>query len=121
MISVRPPKDIKDNIFKSLKDTELLAIGKVANALEGFAILFTSGVASEAVAFSSVGVTFCYTVKQYAPVIVPLAEREHYQHVLQLFLLWQTRITKAQLIREQVKIADQLLKTQEHHINPIGT
>ncbi len=122
-VCVTPPKDFDSNAFDALLMAEdsVRAMLSVANALEGFAVPFVSGVAAEAVSFNSVGSSFCFTTKQYAPFIVPFAGRTHYKNVLQLFHIWQARLDQEQLREQSDKIAEQLSKTQAVRIKPLGT
>ena len=93
---------------------------RIANALEAFAVLFITGVAAERVAFSSVGSSFCFVVSRYAPIIVPLAGKEHFQNLIRLFHLWQTRINHEELRKQQKEISKKLGTVQEISIKTLG-
>jgi hypothetical protein len=89
--------------------------------LEAFAVLFTSGVAAEQIGFSSVGKTFCSSVKTVLPFLVPFSGKNHYQNLFQLFQMWELRIEQNDLLQQQRKIVDELSKTQTINIKPLGT
>jgi hypothetical protein len=94
---------------------------RIANALEALAVPFVSGVAAEGVAFSSIGPSFCFSVGRYAPVILPLAGRKHFQNLFELFHLWRTRIDCEELRERQKEISKKLGSVQEITIRPLGT
>jgi hypothetical protein len=89
------------------------------NALEGLAVLFTSGVASEEVAFSSIGHTFCFNVRLALPIILQ-CEGTHFRHVLSLFMLWQRRIERQELDAHRKQTDERMRELQDEGIKPIG-
>jgi hypothetical protein len=121
-IRVKTPKG-----EKHAKD--LVSISKelscLFNALEGFAIYFTSGVASEELAFTTVGIVYCESVKTYLPAIIISSENnKYYKHLLGLFFRWNKRISKMNLmnvLKSQKEIQQQLEKINDTSITPIGT
>ena len=118
------PKDFMDVVTSSgTIDTTL----PVHNALESFAVLFTNGVASEEVAFASVGRSFCYNFAKHLPLILPYAGTPEFlgsgafQNALRLFMIWQRRLNQQKLLQQQQSLTEQLGKTRDIKIKPIGT
>jgi hypothetical protein len=109
---------------KKLPD-ELLAITpeatKALNSLESFSIFFMSGVAAEDVAFKSVGYTFCNSVEDLLPLIIPLGTDKYFQNIVQLFLLWHARIESRALQLDKAKLEARLKDVDNKFIKPIGT
>jgi len=93
---------------------------KVNNAFEGFASYFISGLADEQVAFKAVGATYCHTVKDYLPLLVAVGGNTHYQNLIDLFLMWNTRLDKQALASKKEDIERQLKKMDGKEILPIG-
>jgi len=121
-IEARPPKESTYKSFEVLTEFENAEIfARAANALEGFSVLFISGVADEVVAFTSVGTTFCLAVTQIAPILITVSNGRNYMNLLNLYIIWQSRIDKRNLEDQRQKISDLLGKTQEVRIKPIGT
>jgi hypothetical protein len=61
-------------------EAKILLLLNSLNALEGFSIMFSAGVASEEVAFSSIGHTFCKSVSGIMPSMLLLGGQTHFQH-----------------------------------------
>ena len=122
-IQVKPPANVRENpAYKEFPPLDaLLGIVEAANALEAFSVLFTSGVAAEGVAFRSIGTSFCNSIKGYAPVLLPLGGKSHFQNLLQLFHIWQLRIERERLRDQHNDISKQLERIQEIRIQPLGT
>lgn len=96
-------------------------IVKLLNALESFAIYFISGVASEELAFTSVGTTYCSSVKKILPVIVLLNDnKKNYKNLLKLFYLWNSRLEKLDLLNNKKAIEKKLKSLSDTSITPIG-
>jgi hypothetical protein len=102
-------------------DTGINEIMSVTNLLEGFSLYFVSGVASEQVAFNTVGRTFVHSVKSYLPYYVPFSQNGAYSHTLSLFLNWNNRIESEKLQKEKAKIESKLKGSKSTSIRPIGT
>lgn len=99
-----------------------LKVGDILNPLESFSLFFINGVADEKIGYLTIGHTYCYSVKRYLPIILPLSSnKKYYKNIIQLFLIWYSRIEKERLENEKNKIEDELSKNQDAHINPIGT
>jgi hypothetical protein len=94
---------------------------EVFNAMESFAIFFTSGIADEKVAFLTVGNTYCFSVIRYLPHLMMLSDKGSYKNILALFITWHNRIEKQKLEQEKEKIENKLSKTTEKTVKPIGT
>lgn len=100
--------------------TVLPAFAVVVNRLEAFSIFFTSGVAAEGVAYSSVGSTFERTVRRLLPLIIVQASGKNYENTLKLFLLWHNRLEKERLEEESSNIQNKLASLQDKKITPVG-
>src|SRR5271157_4228614 len=74
-IRIRPNLE-SDELIKDLEKIKTISkeLTQALNAMEAFAVFFISGVADEAVAFSSVGKTYCGSVLDYLPIIIPISE-----------------------------------------------
>jgi hypothetical protein len=109
-------KHVKDLISITTELTYLF------NTLEGFAIYFTSGVASEELAFTSIGMAYCGCVTKYLPAIIMASESgKYFRHLMKLFLCWNTRISKMNLLKSEKEIQEQLANINDKSITPIGT
>lgn len=94
----------------------------VYNSLEAFSVFFTHRVADEEVAFSSVGHTFCYSVRNYLPDLFPYSRSTgHYKNLIKLFLIWNTRIESEKLKLDRQRIENELSKIEDKFVRPIGT
>ena len=91
------------------------------NRLEVFALFFTSRVASEQIAYSSIGATYVLSVKKILPAFIGLANRNNYENILKLFLLWHQRRQSEQLEQEKADIQKRLSKIGDKKIEAIGT
>lgn len=93
------------------------------NSLEAFATYFTKGIADEQIAFSSVGRTFCFTVELYFFEIAD-HRRENdnsYQNIIDLYKMWEKRLKKERLSKEQEEILIRLNNIEDEVISPVGT
>jgi hypothetical protein len=109
-------KEFKEEIEPIAED--LLA---VLNRMESFSIFFTSGVASESVAFSSVGATFCNTTISLLPIIARVSSDGNFQNVQKLFFVWHARVQLEKLRLNKEMLEKQLIYIEEKNIRPIGT
>lgn len=91
------------------------------NALEAFSVNFTTGVAAESVAFSSVGCTFCSSIEKLLPELVPLSESGYFQNAVRLFVLWYPRLKKRELEQKKLLLERECEKISEVRIKAIGT
>jgi hypothetical protein len=91
------------------------------NRLEVFALFFTSRVASEQVAYSSIGATYVRSVKKLLPSFIGLANQNNYENILKLFLLWHQRREAERLELEKAEIQKRLRKIEGKKIEAIGT
>ncbi len=100
----------------------ILEMCDTLNALEAFSVFFISRVADESIAFSSVGKTFCNTVRKYIADIVSVADcGGHYDNLLKLYLMWNSRLESEKLMRDRQKIEKELGKFEKRCILPFGT
>jgi hypothetical protein len=114
-IEVHTPKSGMNDILQVAAE-----FAEVFNSLEAFAVFFTSGVASEEVAFSSLHSTYCNTVREFLPYVVTVGTDQAYQHVLKLFLLWNSREKKLELVKDKSRIDQRLAGMPERKIVPLG-
>jgi hypothetical protein len=103
---------------------KLVAIGpafmEAINRLETFSLFFTSRVADEQIAFSSVGETFVSSVKRLLPLLAISAKNGNHQNALKLFLLWNHRLEKQKLDRQKSSIEARLREMKPIEVYPIG-
>ncbi len=114
----------KEVLIQELTKTKTIypQICAALNAMEAFSVFFTSRVADESVAFSSVGGTFCNSVHNYLAFIMTISGLDaHFKNLLKLFLLWNARIEANKLEQDRQKIDKELSKFENNFIRPIGT
>jgi hypothetical protein len=90
------------------------------NSMEGFAIYFTNQIAYENAAFSSIGDSYCGSVKSYLPMLVLLNEGKYFNNVLQLFFLWNKRLEKENLLQERTQLEQKINRIDGKFIDPLG-
>ena len=91
------------------------------NQLETFAFYFTSGIADEQVAYSSVGAAYVSSVKDLVPLMILTSDDEHHQATIKLFHLWRERREKAKLERDRAELEAKARALKPREILPIGT
>lgn len=91
------------------------------NRLEVFALFFTSRIAAEQVAYSSIGATYVRSVNKLLPAFIGLATEKSYENILKLFLLWHQRRETERLVQEKAEIQKRLRAIGDKKIEPIGT
>lgn len=120
---------VRPNLTKDELREELNKVKKISgawteafNAMEAFAVFFVSGVADENVAFSSVGKTYCCSVRKYLPHVVPMSEEGgYYRNTIKLFFMWNARFEKQKLLKNKEKLEQQLDRVRDRFIRPVGT
>ncbi|MFM4991958.1 hypothetical protein ACEUCK_08500 [Aeromonas veronii] len=95
-------------------------ITKASNAISDFATFFISGIADESLAYRSLGRTYCNTIKQLAPLLIPLCQNND-DDVMTLFFIWNNRNEKQAALAEKTKIEKKLKDSSDVYIKPIGT
>jgi diadenosine tetraphosphate (Ap4A) HIT family hydrolase len=93
----------------------------VLNAMEAFAVFFTTGTADERVAFSSVGNTFCASTYKLLPWIVVSVAQGYYRNLYELFQMWNSRIEAEKLMHDKKELEKKLNDLNNKFIDPIGT
>lgn len=96
-------------------------ITAVLNMMESFATYFVSRVADEKVAFTSIGATFCGETKMLLPIIALASSGKHYNNLIKLFLLWNSRQEKHDLLRDKQKLEERINSISNKVIKPLGT
>ena len=113
-------KEMREELDKFMKIVPEICLA--FNALDAFAVFFTSGVADERVAYSCVGATFCNTVRSHLPSILILnQEGSNYQSIIELFTMWNNRAEAEQLMRSRESIQSELDGLDDSFIRPVGT
>ena len=95
--SVKQPGD---TVEKCIAIAEPFTIAM--NALEAFAVHFTTGVAADIPGFSCIGRSYCSSVRGLLPELIPLAKSGYYTNIVKLYAIWHARYEKARI--EQQKI-----------------
>jgi hypothetical protein len=114
-IRFRPTSD-----FFEKSDSILESMLNVLNLIESFSHPFATGVASERVAFESVGATYVGSVKKLLPIVV-VAGGENFKSTARLYSIWCRRLEADRLAKKQRKISEELEKFQGDKIAiPIG-
>lgn len=87
---------------------------KLLNALEGFSMYFTCGIADEKIAYRSIAPSYCQVVRRLCPYLVPINKIEKvFGHTLKLYTTWRDRMVQeesAEKIRELAKKASYEIK-----------
>lgn len=122
--------DIKYPTDRTPIDT-LLANGAeiidLINTLDSFSIPFNVGIASEEIAFSSIGKIYCEYIEELLPFLlgsanrVDLSQDHECKHMLQLYSLWKQRLEKAKLTQEKKKLEEQLSSFTTSPKKALGT
>jgi hypothetical protein len=94
----------------SFKDEEVYTLAiKALNHMESFSQPFASGLASESIAYKTVGTTYLNSVKKVLPFMV-VAGDEYYKNTMNLFAIWHKRREAERLSKEKDKIGRELDK-----------
>lgn len=93
------------------------------NSMEAFALYFTKGVADEEIAYSSIGETFCSSVKGlYIEISFSRSNDGHaFENTISLYKLWSERMKKENLTKSKHELEQELSQISDEKINPIGT
>lgn len=78
-------------------------INPVLNAMDTFATYFIKGVADEEIAFSSIGLTFCYSTEKYffdICIARPEVDPVIYSNLVALYNIWNPRLQTEKLTKE---------------------
>lgn len=93
----------------------------VVNAMESFAIYFTSNVADESVAYKSVGKTFISTAETYMPWIILCYKTDGYfSNIVELYVIWKNRKKQEELKTKMQYLKNELDKSILKPEKPIG-
>lgn len=111
------PKGEKEKIINFVAETD---ITETFNLTESVAIYFTGGLASEELAFSSIGYSYVYMVKKFLPLILINEERVDYKNLIDLFILWSNRIENQNLIEQKKSLDKKIVDYKYKSISPIG-
>lgn len=117
--SVRIERKSAEGDIKGLVEIASLVASSI-NRLETFSLFFTSKVASEKVAYSSVGATYVRSVTLLMPLIVPSALNKNHENIMQLFLLWHNRLEGERLEHERDELESKLGRMKKSELVPIG-
>jgi hypothetical protein len=118
-IALYPSKD-KDALSKLMPHVPYIV--NTVNCLDSFALHFTSGVAAEEAVFSSLGDTYCNTVRKLIPFILAGNKNgKDFQNILSLFHIWHLRGQRIALMRDKQNIEKKLGDTKDVKIDAIGT
>lgn len=91
------------------------------NALNSFALYFVSGVADERYAYTTLGTSYCNSVRTLLPFIVGWSSKTKEDNILRLFTLWNSRKENEENQRELEKLKIKLAQNGAVEIRPIGT
>jgi hypothetical protein len=107
----------------ALKKFSLFTWLPCMNELLAIASAFTTGVADEQTGFLIIGRSFCISIQSHYDIIsFPRDNRanDYYQNIVNLYLVWSPRLSKAELEDQKEKIETQILKHSISKIPPIG-
>jgi hypothetical protein len=92
----------------------------LVNLLESFALAFTSGVASERIAFNSVGHLYCQIVSGLSPYLVRVTPHRHKEDaILGLYIVWRQRIERHRALSQQEELQERLRNNPDGTIEPV--
>jgi hypothetical protein len=92
------------------------------NAMEAFAIFFTSGVAAEEIGYRETGTAFCGGAQEFMPAIfIMRLVNVRFESIVRLYEIWNGR-QHAEKISTQMKALEKAAKrVHKETIRPIGT
>ncbi|MBW1888448.1 MAG: hypothetical protein JRI52_08885 [Deltaproteobacteria bacterium] len=93
------------------------------NLLDFYSMTFTKKVAFEEAAFDCVGITFCWSVEDYYPMIALArdnSEDKMYCNLLELYTIWSNRLKKDELKERKKKTNEKLSCFKDVCIKPVG-
>ena len=108
----------------------LATIMNALNYMETFVMSFINGVCDEKMAFVSLAVTYCNTVRNFAPIIALLHKDEElqYSNMIQLYEIWNNRLKKKKVQAQAFKayqvfrnISKTAASIEDKDIKPLGT
>jgi hypothetical protein len=101
------------SVYGTLNDT--------LNKMEVIAIYFTEGIASDEIAFPSIGKSFCFFIKYYYPYVLQnqLKGRD-FEYIVKLFSKWNARFKERDLLIERQAIDAKLGSLDSSLIKTIG-
>lgn len=108
----------------------LATIMNALNYMETFAMSFINGICDEKLAFVSLSVTYCNTVRKFAPIIALLRKDEElqYSNTIQLYEIWNNRLKKQKMQTQALKayqafrnISETAASIEDKDIKPLGT
>ncbi|MGO7369860.1 hypothetical protein ACC680_23455 [Rhizobium ruizarguesonis] len=115
----------KISVEFNLSDDEIKKFMEIApdctnalNRMESFCVPFCAELASENVAFKSVGSTFVHSVNKLLPIVA--MSDGHYKNIKDLFYIWKSRIESEKLNKESNLIKEKLERFKDRKIIPIG-
>lgn len=101
--------DEKEKLVKVSRD-----LIELINALENFAVYFTSNIADERYAYRAIGNAYCTAIRRYLPFILLFeSTTDEKLEALRLYILWNSRIEKNKLLQQQVIIDGRQTKIVE--------
>lgn len=117
--------ELNVKVKKNVKDQEKIKemIGEILdllNALEGFSVFFTNGIAEQRIAFSSIGFTYCNCVKKYLPLICPVLGLG-FNNIIKLYIEWNTILEKQKAWEDKIKAEEKLSQDCVFDFKTIGT
>jgi hypothetical protein len=107
-----------EDIEKMIEMADILV--PILNRMEVFSLFFTSKLAAENVAFSSLGSTFTHSVEKLLPMILPVAKGKNYKNILNLFYLWHQRLEAEELEQQSVNLREKMRSIRLGSLIPIG-
>lgn len=95
---------------------------RAMNSIEGFSVYFISGVADEEIAFRSIAETFCTTINDLLPLLVPLTkDGNRFSSTMQLFMIWHARRQKENWERQKLDLENKINTHSTQTIKPFGS
>lgn len=111
--------------FKQMDDIMKIMnkITPLLNSLEAFSLFFTSNIADERVAFSSIGQAYCSTVEVLLPLICLVSEggKLGFNNVIKLYIEWNSRIEKEEALIQKIKAEKKLKQNSVFSFKSLGT
>jgi hypothetical protein len=101
----------------------VVEMSKILNSIEAFSVFFTSRVAEEEVAFSSIGRTYCTTLEDLLPIAIAGSRggEKGYSNLIKLYIAWNHRIEQGNALRDKIKAEQKLNQSITVNLKSLGT
>jgi len=117
----------RDGEFEKMT-TIMSEFTEVMNAMEGFAVYFTSGVADENVAYLSLSNSYCNQIRKLLPLLTTFGavegaavENRRFIACIRLFSIWNSRLEAEKLEEKKLELDKKIKSHKTYTIPTVGT